>query len=134
MNLQTDSFQLLVDTVISTLVEGIVNFQNQKITVYHSVGQAIATNELYHKGEHGNRELISKLTQAIKEMTEMPLGEKLIYECILFYEKNPDIEKYLLSKEKNWSWSKTRLELHGAQQSKDKVKKCLNCPFHCEVR
>ena len=132
LQINSDHFNLLLDDVASTVIERGLNRRDDLITTYHIIGQRIVTDPWHKKGKHGNKALILAIAQGLAKKHNIKLGQSLVYECTRFYEKNPDIEKYLLSQPKNLSWSKVRIQLHGGKLESPKTAGgCRHCLEHC---
>jgi len=85
---QTDWYKLLKDDIHSDFVETEFDVRNQIIELYHGVGQRIAENI----GEDINRH------------------PSVVRRAMQFYEKAPDLQKFLSDKPKNISWTKIKRE------------------------
>ena len=86
----------------------------------HMIGERIVKDSNYVKFGKGNRALINDLGADIGGVSESDL-----YLCIAFYEKHPDLQKFLdeSNQGKNLSWTKvTTRYLYDAKDKREEEK------------
>lgn len=102
---QTDWYKLLKDDIHSDFVETEFDVRNQIIELYHGVGQRIAENTDNFKREkvYGKH-----IAETIGE--DINRHPSVVRRAMQFYEKAPDLQKFLSDKPKNISWTKIKRE------------------------
>ena len=122
-----DWYQRIVEDCASIAIEKTYRSRIELIEGKHSIGERIVTDPHYQKNAKGNRALINALGHDIGGVSESDL-----YLCIAFYQKYPDLQKFLdeATHGKNLSWTKvTQRYLYDTKESKDEEKELCKHDF-----
>lgn len=121
---KTEEYLALIDELEAIRVEGQFNTNQESIKWHHEMGKAVVDS--------------GRDTPSERFAEDSHISPQVLNQCIRFYKKYPDLDKFLADKPKSISWfhivhrlipdpNKPRLDKRGPRKSEKVV--WVKCPF-----